>query len=258
MEIIDGHNHLYDEPGYVDNLLRTMDELNISKCCVSGLGEMFNFTTDKGIKEAFEQHPDRIIGAVYIRPGVDGPDKIKWGFENGFKMVKVTLPLKGYESPEYFPLWQACMEYGFPILFHTGLVGSKPTPEENISSWNMHPIRIEPIAQKFPELNLQVAHLGVNWNVDAAELLRMKSNIYVDLSGEPGGWRERLAAEGIKKYLWWPSAFERVIFGTDVHYTKIKIALELDHKMHADAGLTKEQRENIFSGNFKKFMGDKL
>ena len=30
LDIIDAHNHLHDEPDYVENLLRTMDKYNIS------------------------------------------------------------------------------------------------------------------------------------------------------------------------------------------------------------------------------------
>ena len=43
MRIIDAHVHPIDEPGYLDKLLATMDELGIERCCLSGLGDFFGF-----------------------------------------------------------------------------------------------------------------------------------------------------------------------------------------------------------------------
>jgi hypothetical protein len=232
-----------------------MDEVGVSKCCVSGLGELFNFVTNNEVKEAIEKHPDRIIGAVYVRPGFDSPDKIDWAYESGFKVVKITLPSSGYDSPEYYPLWQKCYDYNMPVLFHTGLVTTcKNVSGQGISSWNMHPMKIEPITREFPNLKIIIAHLGVHWNNDAAEIVRMRPNVYVDLSGEPGGWRSRLLTEGLKKYFWWPGAFNKIVFGTDVHYKKIHLALEQDLKFHENANLTVAEREKIFSGNFKNIL----
>lgn len=255
MKIIDSHTHIYDEPDYARKHLAVMDKLGIEKSCVSGLGPLFDFGTDNDVKSAFTAHPDRFIGAVFIRPGVDGPDKIDWAYNEGFRMVKVTLPKAGYEDEHYFPLWQKAQDYKMPVLFHTGTVACKDAPGENISSWNMHPMRIEPVTREFPELKIIIAHLGVHWNADAADLARMRPNVYVDLTGEPGGWREKLDRQGIDKYLWWPGAFDKVIFGTDVHYGKINIILREDIERLERFNIEKGAREKIFSGNILSLLG---
>ena len=249
MKIIDSHVHIYDEPDYVSKLLAVMDELGIEKSCISGLGPLFGFGTDIDVKAAFAAHPDRFIGAVFVRPGVDGVDKIDWAYNEGFQMVKVTLPKAGYEDERYFPLWQKAQDYKMPVLFHTGIVACKDAPGEKISSWNMHPMRIEPVTREFPELKIIIAHLGVHWNTDAADLARMRPNVYVDLTGEPGGWREKLDRDGVDKYLWWPGAFDKVIFGTDVHYSKINIILRKDRQRLERFNIENNTREKIFSGN---------
>ena len=125
-------------------------------------------------------------------------------------MLKITLPKCGYESMEYFPLWERAAKYQMPVLFHTGTVVCQEAPGEEISSWNMHPMRIEPITREFPHLKVIIAHLGVHWNMDAAELARLRPNVYVDLTGSPTGWRKRFDMEGPQKYLWWPNAFEKL------------------------------------------------
>lgn len=256
MRIIDAHSHLYDEPDYVDNLLRAMDAVDIEKSCISGLGELFGFVDNDKVLSAMKVHPDRFVGAVYVRPGVDGPEKIAWGYDNGFKLVKATLPKKGYEETEYFELWEKALEYNMPVLFHTGTVACKTERGGSISSWNMHPMRIETITREFEQLRIIIAHLGVHWNSDAAELARMRPNVYVDITGESGGWRERLKQEGIKKYLWWPGAFEKVVFGTDVHCSKIQHILDEDRDIYSKLGLEQKTLHKIFIGNLSALIGE--
>lgn len=259
MRIIDAHAHLIAEPGYVERLLQTLDACGIEQCCVSGLGRLFGFADDAAVRAAFRGHPDRFIGAVFVRPGVDSAEKIDQAHADGFRMVKVTLPRGPYDAPAYHPLWARAAERGMPVLFHTGIVTlPEEAPDEGISSWNMHPMRIEPISRAFPGLGIIVAHLGIHWNKDAAELARMRPKVYVDLTGEPGGWRVRADAVGMAKWLWWPGAFGKVVFGTDVHCSKIARNLREDTVRFERLGLSAATREKIFSGNILKLLGERV
>ena len=254
MKIVDAHTHLLDEPGYLDNLLNTMDQCGIGMCCMSGLGKLFGHADNAGVKSAFRAHPDRIIGAVFIRPGVDGPEKIEQAYEDGFRMVKIHLPRVPYNDTSCFNLWARANEYRMPVLFHTGVVVCKESPGERINSWYMHPMRIEPITREFPDLDIIIAHLGIHWNADAAELARMRPNVYVDLTGEPDGWRKRADTVGIEKWLWWPRAFEKVVFGTDVHYSKIGQILEEDINRLDRLDIPLHTRAKFLSGNMLRLL----
>jgi predicted TIM-barrel fold metal-dependent hydrolase len=255
MEIVDSHAHLLDEPGYLDSLLSTMDKCGIAKCCMSGLGELFGHADNTKVGLAFRAHPDRIIGAVFIRPGVDGPEKVDQAYGEGFRMVKAHLPRVPYDDASCFDLWAKANEYRMPVLFHTGMVVCKDSPGELISSWYMHPMRLEPITREFPDLDIIIAHLGVHWNVDAAELARMRPNVYVDLTGEPDGWRVRADTVGMDKWLWWPEAFEKVVFGTDVHYSKIGQILEEDVDRLERLNIPTQTRWKIFADNILGLLG---
>ena len=250
MRIIDAHTHLFDYPNYLENLIQTNDEWGIEKCCISGLGKLFMCVDNEGIKAAIKKYPSKLIGAFYIRPGENEPKDIKNAYEDGFRMIKVTLPHKPYNDPSYFPLWETTQELKMPILFHTGVVTTiKRAPEENISSWFMHPMRLEPIANAFPDLNMIIAHLGVHWNNDAAELIRMKSNVYADLSGAPTGWRARADSIGMKHWLWWPGAFKKIVFGTDVIFSQIPQILAEDRARLEKYNIDQKTQELIFSKN---------
>lgn len=257
MRILDAHAHLFDEPGYLDHLLNTMDACGIEKVCLSGLGPLFNCGGDDDVRASFEAHPDRVIGAVYIRPGVDEPSKIDRARDQGFRMVKVTIPLYPYNDPRGFPLWERAAALGMPVLFHTGTVTTAvEAPHERVSTWDMQPMQIEPITRAFPGLKILVAHLGIHWNDDAAELARMRKNVYVDLTGEPGGWRVRMDQVGIEKWLWWPEAFRKVCFGTDVHYTKIRTVLDQDKARLDRLRIDPETRQGVFAGNLLHLLGE--
>ena len=257
MRIIDAHAHLIDEPRYVERLLATMDACGIERVCLSGLGRLFGCGMDDDVRAAFTTHPDRIIGATFVRPGVDGPEKIDRARDQGFRMVKVSIPRIAYDDPAGFPLWQRAADHAMPVLFHTGVITTAvEAPSEGISSWLMHPMRIEPITRAFPDLKIIIAHMGIHWNHDAAELARMRENVYVDLTGEPGGWRERMDAVGVRHWLWWPGAFEKVCFGTDVHYTKIRRILDEDGARLDAAEIDPATRRKIFAGNILHLLGD--
>ena len=257
MRIIDAHNHLFDEPGYVGKLLDTMDATGVERICVSGLGPLFGNVDNAAVKKTCDTYPDRIIGAVFVRPGADGPELVDWGYNEGFKMVKVTIPRTGYDDPAHFPLWDRACSYGMPVLFHTGVVVTAvEAPGQGISSWNMHPMRIEPITREFPDLSVIIAHLGVHWHDAAADLARMRPNVYVDLTGAPGGWRARADAVGVDTWLWWPRAFEKVVFGTDVHYTDMPEALRQDLARLDRFEIDSETRDLIFHGNIMRLIGE--
>ena len=258
MRIIDAHTHLFDYPNYLENLIKTNDECGIERCCISGLGKLFMCVDNEGIKAALEKYPKKLIGAYYIRPSENSPKDIIKGHEEGFKMVKVTLPRKPYDDPSYFPLWEKAQELEMPILFHTGVVTTLTrAPEERISSWFMHPMRIEPIANAFPDLKMIIAHLGVHWNDDAAELIRMKPNVYADLSGAPTGWRVRVDRIGIKHWLWWLGAFKKIVFGSDVIFNQIPQILAEDKARLDKYNVDQKTRELIFAKNILKMLGEK-
>jgi len=258
MRIIDAHAHLFDEPGYLDRLLNAMDACGIEKVCLSGLGPLFRCGSDADVRRAFRAHPDRVIGAVYVRPGLDDPAKIDRARDQGFRMVKVTIPRYPYNDPRGLPLWERASRHGMPVLFHTGTVTTPvEAPEEGVSSWDMQPMQIEPITRAFPDLKILIAHLGIHWNDDAAELARMRRNVYVDLTGEPGGWRVRMDKVGVEKWLWWPGAFKKVCFGTDVHYSKIRTILDEDKARLERLGIDEETRRRVFAGNILRLLGEK-
>ena len=264
--IIDFHHHLVNERGYVDELLKEMDRLGVDKVCLSALGPLFDGlfvkgTPDEGsadngaLEKVIKNHPDRLVGFGFLRPGKDSPDAIDYFVEAGFRGVKITIPLSRYDDKAYFPLYERAQRLDLPILFHTGIVTPpKPQPEEDISSVRMLPILLEPVAQAFPNLTIVIAHMGVTYKQDSAAMARIFPNVYVDLSGRLDGWRKGVSPGELKSLFYWEGAEKKILYGSDVHWDEMEQTLNDQKRIFKKMKFDKMQRQRIFSDNARRIL----
>ncbi|MBM4049523.1 MAG: hypothetical protein FJ279_30880 [Planctomycetes bacterium] len=253
--IIDSHAHLFPEPDYVAKHLAECDRLSIGKVCMSGLGPLFGLGTNEDMKRAMDAHPDRLIGFGYFRLGYDRLDLVDKLAEQGFKGIKTTCPSLNYDDDRFFPVYEKIEKLGWPLLFHTGIVTVRERRRGlNISNDRMRPILLDTLAREFPNMPILCAHLGINWNEEAAEICRFNPNIYTDLSGAMGGWRLKTSAQRLRELLWWPNAFQKVLFGTDVHYTEMAAAFQRDRKLFDELGLDEKTKEGILGGTMARLL----
>jgi len=113
----------------------------------------------------------------------------------------------------------------------------------------MRPIFLDTIARAFPDLKIIGAHLGNPWYNEAAETMRLNPNVFFDLSGST---LKKIKPEFLAEILWWggeqtykgldgKEPFEKIVFGGDVPYNRLKDAmnnyqnlmnkLKLSHKL---------------------------
>ena len=91
---------------------------------------------------------------------------------------------KPYIDPSYFPVYERANEYGWVVLFHTGIVLRKNFNEpEDVASGRMRPFHLEEIARRFPKITVLGAHLGNPEVSMGGEIARWNSNVFFDLSG---------------------------------------------------------------------------
>ena len=269
MKKIDIHHHLVEEAGYIDNLLRVMDDCEIEKSALIGLGPLFkglfvkgshdgSCANDDAVGKVIKQHSDRFFGLGYIRLGVDTADKVTELHERGFAGLKFHIPKMRYDDERTFEVYQKALECDMPCLFHTGVVRlPKPQPKEQISSFNMSCIHLEGVAQVFPELKIIIAHLGIQDHLAALTLIRIFDNIYADLSGSTPGWRANLSMNDWQRLLWFPNAHEKILFGSDVHYSEIESNIKIYEEIAISAGWNKEMKQNMYYNNSKKIFKTK-
>jgi uncharacterized protein len=179
---------------------------------------------------AVAAHPDRLAGLGVIRLGDATPRDVQRLHDAGFIALKTTRPRAPYDDPAYDEVYGEAEALGLPILFHTGfIVPVAADRDDDVSSARCRPDSLDRIARTFPSLTIVMAHLGMPWHVEAAEMSRFHPNVYVDLSGALDGWRNRKSPSFFAERFYWPHAVRKIVFGSDVHHDDLAEALH-DHR----------------------------
>lgn len=262
--IVDFHHHLLGEPDYVDRLVEQCRALGIDRVCCSGLGlpsRGRNWLGDLApgnaeVLAAMERHPGVIVGLGVLRLGREGPEAVDRLQAAGFRGLKLTRPPRRYDDPVFWPVYARAEELGMPLLFHTGFVlRVDADAEDAVSSDHMRPACLDLVARRFPGLRFVAAHLGMPWHEEAAMLARFHPGAHVDLTGSPGGWRNRRAPAWFAEQLYWDGAFGKVLFGTDVHWRDMPAALA-DHRRILDlCNVPPEVQAQVMGGTAASWLG---
>lgn len=160
------------------------------------MGPAFGEEQDTPIEAVLEQHATlmrRYPGRFYAffgmdprRPGV--ADAFRRAVtEQGFKGIKLYPPC-GYlpDDEACHPLYEACLELGVPVTFHTG--GGAPPLDPGL----VHPSRLSAVSRRYPDLPVIYAHAGrPRWWRDILHISTSNPNAYLELSG----WNEAAARD---------------------------------------------------------------
>ena len=114
----------------------------------------------------------------------------------------------------YQRVYDMCIEYGYPLMIHTGDVFLK-TAKIKYS----HPLNIDDVAVDNPKLKIVMCHLGNPWIVDCQEILYKNRNVYADISGLTVGnftpAAETHYVNKIKELLNYIGEPHRLLYGSD-------------------------------------------
>jgi len=137
-------------------------------------------------------------GKVYSYCGVDPrrPNAVrlfeKAVIEWGAKGLKVYPPCGFYPNDKVcYPLYQKALDLGVPVLIHTG-----HTVLPSLRSITAEPKYIDDVAIAFPELNIIIAHSGIQtrssygWWEEAMGIAQSKFNLHLDIAA----WNETIVS----------------------------------------------------------------
>jgi len=267
-KLIDAHLHYNGDPAFLKDLLAKLDRID---------GLAFLLVDPKDFESArpvIQQHPNRLIGFGEIQ--LDAPDvlhQIDRFHAAGFRgLGEISGPRKNYDDPAYNPIYERAEKYRMMILFHTGIVNrTSPEVPSDISVDRMRITLVDGIARRFPKITIIAAHMGNPDYAWAAEVGRWNPNIYFDFSGSTLIKKQEDYAF-FKSIFWWsgvssphspkggPSAFEKVVFGSDVfggEMEEFDRELERYHKMLDTCGVSPEAQANIFGGTLWRILNSK-
>lgn len=221
--IIDSHTHI-GSGGLINipatTLIKSMKNAKIDKALVFA-GRINNCSTENLLAET-----KKFKGKLYPVGSVSplSAKKEKLGQVDHWLKNKEIFGLKFYPGYEFFypddaalrPYLKLLAKYDRPAIFHSGDTYNKAGGAKLKYA---HPLHIDDLAVRLPELKIVIAHLGYPWTIDAAEVLYKNKNVYADCSGFVYGKFKKEDAECFKKifadFLGRAGSAKKILFGTD-------------------------------------------
>lgn len=252
-----------------EKLVGNMDAAGVDRTCV--------FTHDTGrqagkpavpiaeqnriVGEAAARFPDRLLAFFSIDPRREGAlDLFRKGVEDwGMKGLKLH-PTSGFfpHDEACYPFYEKCLEYGIPVLFHTG---NQPLP---MKARFTQPIHVDDVAADFPDLSIIMAHVGhLLWH-EALFVAIRKPNVYFDFSDWQATFNERPEEfYGMLRRIIDDLGPWRVFFGTDGPYLNVLCPLdkwvnaikEPDLSSCPEVSFTDEEKRIIMGDAFARLLG---
>jgi len=178
-------------------------------------------------------YPERLIGFMSLHP-YDAHclnEFERCRSELGLKGLKLGANYQNFDplEPRALAIYERAQKYGLPILFHQG---TSPVREAPIRL--AHPLLMDEIAIRYPDLKIIMAHMGHPWQAETCVVIRKHPNLYADLSGNfyrPFSFWEQL----VKASEW--NVLHKVLFATDFPVATVQETIEaLRHVNHLVEG----------------------
>lgn len=263
--ILDCHIHFDDKnPNFVEDLVKLCTRLNMTACVLTP------YANRKIVAEAAQRHPMEIVPMGFLDlDAADAPQQVKDFHKLGYRgLGELEFVKKPFTDPGYFPVYELANEYGWTVLFHTGIVLRRKFDEpENVASYRMRAFHLEEIARRYPKLTVIGAHCGNPEYEWAAEVARWNPNIFFDLSGSTlTKMKDRLT--DFRKIFWWSgsqegtktpnddsSAFSKLVFGSDTSLDTIEGVVRQYRELFQACAVPESTQTLIMGGTLSKVFG---
>ena len=121
------------------------------------------------------------IGFASVHPDASGAlEELERSVgELGLRGIKLGPNYQDFEplSPSALRLYEWAQARRLPILFHQGTSPIRDAPLRYA-----HPLVMDEVAIRFPELRIVMAHIGHPWQADTITVIRKHPNVYADVS----------------------------------------------------------------------------
>ncbi len=172
---------------------------------------------DDYVAQYVRQHPETLIGFLCIDPTQPGwEEELRYGHQElGLKGVKLLPMYAGFRPDDSLldPFWKYVSKHQLPVLLHTGTTFISQAPLECTL-----PRHLDPVATRFPEARIILAHLGHPYEGECVAVIRKHPHVYADVSAlfyRPFQLYQSLML--VQEYGVW----NKVLFGTDYPFTTV-------------------------------------
>jgi len=135
------------------------------------------------VAELARAYPERFVGFAGVDPhkgevGVEGLRKDVIGLGLRGAMISPWEHLMFSDDERYFHIYETCIELDIPIWIHTSFNLSRQIPMEY-----GHPLHLDRVAVKFPDLKIIAGHAGWPWVTEMVAVAWRHPNVYLEISG---------------------------------------------------------------------------
>lgn len=186
------------------------------KARLSGL-----WVDDRYVADYVAEHPDRLLGFLSLDPTQDDWQReMREGHQDlGLRGIKLMPMYAGFRPDEQRldPLWSYAQRHGLPVLLHTGTTFVAQAPLDCTL-----PRRLDPVATRFPDVKIIMAHLGHPYEHECVAVIRKHPNVYADVSAlhyRPFQLYHSLML--VQEYGVW----DKLLFGSDYPFTTVDASI---------------------------------
>jgi predicted TIM-barrel fold metal-dependent hydrolase len=159
--------------------------------------------------------PEKVIGFMTVWP--DAPDAIaemeRAYHDLGLKGLKLGPNYQNFDplGKNALRVYAKAQEFNLPIMFHQGT-----SPVRDAPLRYAHPLIMDDIAIRFPELHMVMAHIGHPWTEDCLAVIRKHPYVYADVSAR--FYRPWAFYNGMRMAYEW-AVMDKLLLGSDYPIT---------------------------------------
>ena len=131
--------------------------------------------------EAVAKYPDTFVGFTYVDPRrPDCMDRLEHAVEDlKLKGAKFGPIYNGVAlaDPRLVPVYEYLQKHNLPLTMHMGTTYARNAPIDMGRA-----LHVEPVALKYPDLTMVLAHMGHPWYDDAIVVARKQPNVFLEVS----------------------------------------------------------------------------
>ncbi len=232
--------------------LRAMTEFNIVKAVVNGpLAEVHRWEAAA---------PDRVVGGVWLGPGVALPDieVLRHEFESGRVRVlgELGLPYLGLapNDPHLERYLALAEQFDIPVALHTG-AGPPRAPYEGAPKSRVtlgNPLLLEDVLVRHPKLRVYLMHAGEPWFEGTVAIMTTYPQVYADIGVLDWAYPPDVFCDYLQKLVR-RGLGKQLMFGSDQTVWPEMIGRAIA-TVESAPGLTESQRRDIFYNNAARFL----
>lgn len=172
---------------------------------------------DETTAAAVAKYPHKFVGFAYVDPRrSDCMELLRHAVEDlGLKGVKFGPIYNGValSDPRLYPVYEYCQKNNIPLTMHMGTTFARNAPIDMGRA-----IHVEPVALRYPDLTMVLAHMGHPWFGDCIAVVRKQPNVFCEISAlfyRP--WQYYNILIESQEY----RITDKIFFGTDFPFSKV-------------------------------------